>query len=135
LGAYILATSLSGIDILVPGRNSLEEKSAMLLKQYCEHLIITLEKEGKCIFISAREQILFTMKDFAFVSHTAGPDCFSGALAVALTNGKTFMEAVAYALTASSLTMSRKGSLPALPSPEEIMDHIGRVTTEGYAWT
>ena len=127
-GAYVLVASLSGIDILLPGKGSLETKIGKLLGSHCENVIITNEYEGQCILINSEGRTRFTMKDFEFVSHTAAIDCFCGALAVALVGGKSLNEAVAYALTGASLAMSRKGSLPSLPIAEEIMDNINRVS-------
>jgi len=132
LGAHILIATLSGINILVPGKGSTEEKIRKLLKSHTENMIITQEYEGQCILINANQRTRFAMEDFEFVSHTAGVDCFCGALTVALISGKDLEESVAYALTGAALTMSRPGSLPALPDSEEIMENIGRVIHEAY---
>ena len=132
LGAHVLVATIAGIDILIPGKHSLEEKVRKLLGSHCENIIVTMEYEGQCVLINSRQQIKFTVKDFEFVNHTAGVDCFCGGLAVALTVGKGLNEAVAYALTGAALTMSRDGSLPALPTSEEIMDNLGRVYETAY---
>jgi len=134
LGAYVLVTNISGIDILLPGKSSLEEKVAKLLAVHCENILITMEYEGQIVLINTLGQTRFTMEGFEFISHTAGIDCLCGALAVALISGKSLEEAVAYALTAAALTMSRKGSLPALPDSEEIMANIDRVTETDFAF-
>jgi ribokinase len=127
IGAYILVTTLAGIDILLPGKSSIKDKVKKLLNTHCSNVIITMEYEGQCVLINNEQQIKFSMTDFMFVSHTASIDCFCGALAVALIGGKSLNEAVAYALTGACITMSRKGSLPALPVLEEIIDNIERV--------
>jgi len=127
LGAYVLVVTLSGIDILLPGKSRLETKIEKLLSSHCENVLITNEYEGQCILINAHQRTRFTMEDFKFVSHTAAIDCFCGALTVALVGGKNLNESVAYALTGAALAMSRKGSIPSLPVAEEIMDNIGRV--------
>jgi len=126
LGANVLVTTVAGIDILIPGKQNFEEKIKKLLRSHCENVIVTMEYEGQCVLINNQQQLKFAVKDFEFVSHTAGVDCFCGALAVALTVGKNLSEAVSYALTAAALTMSRDGSLSALPTSEEIMDNLNR---------
>lgn len=131
-GAHILVSTISGINILIPGKHSLEEKINKLLGTHCEHIIITMEYEGQCALITNKQQLMFTVKDFAFADHTAGVDCFSGALAVALTGGKSISEAVSYALTGAALTMSRSGSLPALPTSDELMENISRVVETAF---
>ncbi|MCL2704252.1 MAG: PfkB family carbohydrate kinase [Defluviitaleaceae bacterium] len=132
IGAYVLISSLLNIDILVPGRGSLQKKVNKLLEHHCENIIITLEDEGQCILIHKKQWTRFVAADFVFMSHTAGIDCFCGALAVALTEGKTLPEATRYALTGAILTMSRKGSLPAIPTAEEIIENLDRISEKEY---
>jgi len=132
LGAHILVSTIAGINILIPGKHSLEEKVRKLLRSHCENVVITMEYEGQCVLINNNQQLKFTVKDFEFVNHTAGIDCFCGALSVALTGGKSLSEAVSYALVGATLTMSRDGSLPALPTSEEIMDNLSRVFEAAY---
>ena len=134
LGAHILVSTVAGINILIPGKHSLEKKIQVLINQHCENVIITLEYEGQCILINSKQQTKFTVTDFEFVNHTAGVDSFCGALSVALTGGKNINEAVAYALTGAALTMSRDGSLPALPDAEEITDNLKRISESIYSY-
>jgi len=134
LGAHILVSTITGIDILIPGKYSFEEKINKLLHTHCENIVITMEYEGQCVLLNSEQQSKFTVKDFEFANHTAGVDCFCGALTVALTGGKNLNEAVSYALTGAALTMSRDGSLPSLPTSDEIMDNLSRVYETAYLY-
>lgn len=54
------------------------------------------------------------------VDTTAAGDCFSGALAVGLGEGMDIETAVAFALRAASLSVTRMGAQPSLPSRSEL---------------
>lgn len=55
------------------------------------------------------------------VDTTAAGDCFTGAFAVALSQGKTDREAVAFAQKASAIAVTRKGAQTSVPSLEEVL--------------
>ncbi|MBQ8286842.1 MAG: hypothetical protein IJZ10_11175 [Thermoguttaceae bacterium] len=54
------------------------------------------------------------------VDATAAGDSYSGALAVALAEGRALTEAVAFASKAASLSVQKFGAQPSLPTREEI---------------
>jgi ribokinase len=54
------------------------------------------------------------------VDTTGAGDAFSGALTVALAEGKPFPEAVRFANAAGALTVTRVGTLPAMPTRAEV---------------
>jgi ribokinase len=127
VNAHILVTNKQNIDIQLPGKSSLESKIGKLLKGHCENLIITIEEEGRCVLIHEGQRFEFAVSNFVLVNHAAGIECFCGALAVALADGKTLQKATHYAWTASVLAMSRKGSIPSLPTQEEIANNYNRI--------
>lgn len=59
------------------------------------------------------------------VDTTAAGDVFSGALAVALTEGKSMEDAVAFAQTASAISVTRPGAGPSIPSRDEVEQRLG----------
>ena len=54
------------------------------------------------------------------VDTTAAGDCFNAAFAVALTGGKTPVEAARYANAAAAISVTRAGAQPSLPSAAEV---------------
>lgn len=61
------------------------------------------------------------------VDTTACGDAFNGALAYALSNGKTVIEAAHYANAAGALAAIRLGAQPSLPTAKEVQELIERV--------
>ena len=56
----------------------------------------------------------------AAVDTTAAGDCFNGALAVALAEGRSLPEATAFACRAAALSVTRAGAQPSLPGRNEV---------------
>jgi len=124
VGAYVLISTIAGVGILIPGKGSLEEKIGKLLESRCENVIISMEEDGEYLLVNRRQRLRFVVNNFKLVSHTAGMDCFTATLAVALTDGKTLEEAMAHAVAGATITMSREGSISSLPSPEELENEL-----------
>ena len=55
---------------------------------------------------------------------TAAGDCFNGAFAVALLSGSEVMEAARFAGAAASLSTTRAGALPSMPSMAEVREFL-----------
>ena len=58
------------------------------------------------------------------VDTTAAGDCFVGALAVALCEGKTMASAAEFASAAAAISVTRNGAQPSLPCREEVTEFI-----------
>ncbi len=58
------------------------------------------------------------------VDTTAAGDVFSGALAVALTEGRSMEDAVTFAQTASGISVTRPGAGPSIPSRDEVDERL-----------
>ena len=54
------------------------------------------------------------------VDTTGAGDCFTGAYAVALLEGKKGAEAMRFASAAGSICVRRKGAMPSMPSRSEV---------------
>lgn len=55
---------------------------------------------------------------------TAAGDCFNGALAVALAEGRDLAEACRFAVSAAALSVTRMGAQAAMPSREELVEFL-----------
>ena len=81
---------------------------------------ITLGGQG-CVYGSGTEfKHAPAVKVDNVVDTTAAGDSFTAALAVALTEGKSLDEAVAFAIKVGAITITRKGAQPSLPYRNEI---------------
>jgi ribokinase len=135
---------LANIDILTPNEielerlsgspaNSLEEISAAgnkLLKKGVRQLIVTLGDKG-CVSISKDGMDHYPARKVKAVDTTAAGDCFNGALAVALAEGKTIGEAIEFAVSASALSVTKFGAQPSLPYRKDVDAFINKNNENG----
>jgi ribokinase len=105
------------------GRITPAECAARLVKRGCRSVIATLGEAG-CL-VAGRENGRVPGRAVAAVDATAAGDAFNGALAVALAEGRTLVEAARWANVAASISVTRRGAQPSLARREEI-DEIAR---------
>lgn len=124
---------LNNTDILTPNEieleilsgcpaNSMEEiemAGNSLLKQGVRQLIVTLGSQG-CVSISKDGMIHYPTRKVAVVDTTAAGDCFNGALAVAFSEGKNMEEAILFAISASTLSVTKSGAQTSLPNRKAV---------------
>jgi ribokinase len=84
-----------------------------------EIVIVTLGGEG-CLIASPDGVERLPAIRVTPVDTTAAGDCFTGALAVALGEGRSVAEAARFAIKAASLSVTRMGAQPSLPSRAEV---------------
>jgi len=128
---------LSMVDIFTPNEteceiitgisiNSIEDaKRAVefLNNKGIPQVIITLG--GKGVVYNSTEGILHkTVPDVKVVDTTAAGDSFSGAIALALSQGKTMDEAVDFGNIVGTLTVTKKGAQTSLPSMEDVENFL-----------
>jgi ribokinase len=90
-----------------------------LLAKGVRTVIITLGSRGSFV-ATAEEKILVPAFRVRAVDTTGAGDVFNGALAVALGEGKTLLEAVRFASAAGAISITRLGAQPSAPSRAEI---------------
>lgn len=124
-----------GIDYIKPNETELEILSGRRL--YGEHdicaaagelvekgvrnVIVSLGEKG-CLLVRHKETIHFDAVKVSAVDTTAAGDAFTGAFAVALSEGKTAEQAISFAQAAAAAAVTKKGAQSSIPSRRELED-------------
>ena len=130
---------LDHVDILVPNETELQliagreiagvparvGAAGELLGRGVSTVVVTLGADGALV-VTPDEARLIPGRQADVVDTTAAGDAFVGALAVALTAGRTLYEAVEYANCAGALAVTKFGAQPSLPTAAEVDALFGR---------
>ncbi len=92
---------------------------AEALRQYPNKLLITEGKNGVRYFDGSKE-VLVPGYPVKAVDTTGAGDTFNGALAVALTEGNSLYDALAFANLAASISVTKFGAQGGMPAREEL---------------
>lgn len=103
--------------------NSMKRGARLLLDKGVGCIIVTLGDKG-ALLVRKGEEYLYPARKVETVDTTAAGDCFNGAFAVALSEGKTEREALEFANMASSVAVTRKGAQESLPTREELISGL-----------
>ena len=90
-----------------------------LIDKGAQNVLVTLGEKGAYLKNKDEDIIIPTMKVKA-VDTTGAGDCFNGVFAMYLALGKSVIEAIKYANIASSISVTRPGTVPSLPYKEEV---------------
>lgn len=91
-----------------------------------ENVIVTQGKRGST-FCSRDGKILVpAICQKTVVDTTAAGDIFNGALCVALAEGKSIHDAMSFATAASSISVTRKGAQPSIPTRREVKSLLSK---------
>ena len=122
-GLFLLVPNESEAGLLtgiqVTDQASASKAADALLQKGVSHVIITLGKEG-AFFKSAFRELLIPAPSVVAVDTTAAGDTFCGALTVALTEDKDWDDAIRFAITAASISVTRLGAQASVPFRNEI---------------
>ena len=119
---------LSKVELLTPNRSELAllsgekdlEAGVNKLRAWgVQNLVITLGSEGARVISKDIDLHLPAFKVTA-VDTTAAGDAFNGALAVAIAEGESLLDAVRYGMAAGALAATKRGAQPSLPTREEV---------------
>lgn len=122
------------IDVLTPNETEAElltgirirsekdaAKAAVALQEAgARHVIITLGSKGALVVEHGAAPRLVPAFNVTPVDTTAAGDTFNGALAVALGEGRSLMEAARFASAAAAISITRLGAQPSAPRRREI---------------
>ena len=107
------------LHMLVAGEQSVEEKAEILRRKGIKNVIVTLGARG-CYLRNEEMSVHFKGTGFEPIDTTGGADSFISALAVYLSEGRTLVQAIQYAVYASGITVTRYGVQPALPDRKAV---------------
>lgn len=107
------------LNMIIPGKGTIEKKAALLKEKGVPNVIVTMGSRG-CYLLNSTTSKHFQGTGFTPVDTTGGADSFISALAVWLSEGKTLDQAIAFALYASGITVTRYGVQPALPDRKAV---------------
>ncbi len=113
------AELLTGIK--VTNEQTALKAATVLHEKGVEMVIITLGAAGAFLLSGEKSELIKAPKVEA-VDTTAAGDTFNGALAVALAEGKTIQEAIAFANRAAAISVTRIGAQASVPFRNEIVN-------------
>lgn len=96
-----------------------EAAARQLQSAGCSRVIVTRGEHGCCVLDGDRVEHIPALKVEAVDAVAAG-DVFNGALATALAEGRSLIEAARWASTAAAISVTRRGAQPSIPTREEI---------------
>jgi ribokinase len=106
-----------GADGLRPARPA--DAAMMLLQGRCQAVIVTLGAEGVWL-VTGEDAVHLPAPAVTVVDTTGAGDCFCGVLAAGLAQGLDLEAAIARAVAAASLSVTRSGAAPAMPRTSEL---------------
>lgn len=112
------AEMLSGVK--VDNTESAKEAARVISEMGVKNVVITLGASGAVVYGDGETQVISAPKVNAQDTTAAG-DVFNGGLAVALSDGKTLVEAVQFACTAASISVTRMGAQSSIPYRNEMI--------------
>lgn len=113
----IEAETISGIKIVDADTAILAAKK--INEMGVANVIITLGSKGALLYDGINAEFIPGNKIKAFDSTGAG-DCFSGALAIAISEGNSLADAVRFANKAAAISVTRQGAQSSLPYRAEV---------------
>ena len=111
------AEIITGIRVV--GESSAAQAAAQLHQQGVRTVIITMGSLGAYVSSGGQAQLVPT-RTVNVVDTTAAGDVFSGALAVAIAEGKKLLDAVRFANAAATLSVTRMGAQSSIPQRAEV---------------
>lgn len=122
---YLITPNETEAELLT-GTRVVDEQSALkaatqLHNKGVEVVIVTMGSAGAFLFENGHSELIRAPRVDA-VDTTAAGDTFNGALVVALSEGKSMRESIAFANRAASISVTRMGAQSSVPYRKEIIN-------------
>ena len=128
---------LPHVDVLTPNQGELEKLSGKptetledvesaaqdLLKKGCGAVVVTQGSEG-CLTVTVEESWWTKAIEIDARDTVGAGDCFSGNLAVALSEGLSLRDGIRWATVAAGLSVGRLGAQTSMPTRIEIENYL-----------
>lgn len=126
---------LSKVDYLIPNEFEIATMTGIqiestadvlraaqqLFSKGVKNLVVTLGDKGSVVFDGkTNENLNIPAWKVQAVDTTAAGDCFIGALAVGLSEGKSIINAAEFAGAAAAISVTRVGAQPSIPNFDEV---------------
>lgn len=121
--AYLLGEAMSG-------EQDLRSYAEHILDYGCENVLLKMGEKGAYLATRSGVREHIPAIPVAALDSTAAGDALNGAMAVALMNGSDPVEAARFGVAAASLSVTRRGAIPSLPSLDEVEAFHARSKTQ-----
>ena len=112
------AAMLTGLPASTPDEAA---RAALALHEAgARNVLVTLGAQGVCALLDGAAPAHLSAPRVSAVDTTAAGDTFIGALAARLATGAPALEAIAFALRAASISVTRAGAQPSIPTFAEL---------------
>lgn len=111
------AAILTKVEVV--DERSASNAASVLLKKGVKNVIITLGSKG-AFFKNNEEEFIIKANKVQVVDTTGAGDTFNGAVTVALSEGKSFKEAIAFGNVAAGISVTRLGAQSSIPKRDEL---------------
>jgi len=96
-----------------------------LISKGVNNVIVTVGQKGSVVFEGkTNTNVIIPAWEVQAVDTTAAGDCFIGALAVGLSEGKSIINAAMFANAAAAISVTRVGAQPSLPYYGEVIQFL-----------
>lgn len=121
---YLITPNESEAELLTGIRIQDEDDASIaagvLHEKGVPNVVITLGAKGALLSESGKSTLIKAPSIDRVTDTTAAGDCFNGAIAVALAEGKDLLAAVTFACHAASISVTRMGAQSSLPNRKEV---------------
>jgi ribokinase len=105
--------------IAVTHLDEAKKAADQLLQKGAKHVIITLGAQG-AFYKSANEELFVPTQAVKAVDTTAAGDCFNGALAVAIAQQKSWLDALTFSCRAATFSVMHAGAQASMPTLSDL---------------
>jgi ribokinase len=109
--------------------DELDVTARTLLSRPNQWVVVTLGSKG-AVAVSLDDKIRISGHPVAVVDTTGAGDCFCGALAASLSEGRSVREAMRFANAAASFAVTKHGAGPSMPFRRDVVDHLEHGPTD-----